>query len=68
MKKSNFLSSTRFLTKSLEDVEKFLHENNIPYNALHDRDLSASGASPVHGQWKKVQTSVQEDGGGKREA
>ena len=30
------------------------------------RALSASGASPVQGQWKKGPTSVQEDGGGKK--
>jgi hypothetical protein len=29
------------------------------------RALSASGANPVPGQWKKVKISVQADGGGK---
>ena len=31
---------------SLEDVEKFIKENDIPYNALHDRGFVSIGCEP----------------------
>ena len=33
-------------TWSIEDVEKFIKENNIPYNVLHDRGFVSIGCEP----------------------
>jgi phosphoadenosine phosphosulfate reductase len=33
-------------TWSFEDVEKFIKENNIPYNALHDKGFVSIGCEP----------------------
>jgi phosphoadenosine phosphosulfate reductase len=31
---------------SLEDVEKFIKENEVPYNVLHDRGFVSIGCEP----------------------
>jgi len=40
---------------TLEDVEKYLKENNVPYNSLHDKGFPSIGCEPctrsvIHGQ------------------
>lgn len=38
---------------SLEDVEKFLRENNVPYNSLHDKGYVSIGCEPCTRPVKK---------------
>nr|WP_214446628.1 phosphoadenylyl-sulfate reductase [Flavihumibacter rivuli] len=42
----NLVKANPLLDWSLQDVLDFIHENNVPYNVLHDRGFPSIGCAP----------------------
>ena len=61
----NLVKFNPLLHWSLEDCQKYVKDNNVPYNVLHDRGFVSIGCAPAHAPFSPAKISVPVVGGGK---